>query len=183
LSAGGIPAAIAASIMAMAGRAVKLILVNPICQWWPQKRKFSDILQKQYDHMQMRVESDPALAVRLTAQGEILGYLARGLQHDLKLKVFVSQDNAFDMRETKRLVEHIGAEPVLVPTADHNILPWFCWQINPRGDLYRAMVERYRRTRPQDDMAKIEANAARDSVEMPRFWQQYPSLKIISDAM
>jgi hypothetical protein len=183
LSAGSIPAGIAASVMALAGRTVKLVLANPICQWWPQNARFSELLQKQYDYLQTQIEANPALLDRLTAQGEILSHLGRGLQHDLTMKIFVSQENPYDVREAKRLAAHTGADTVFIPTADHNVLPWFCRQINPKGDLYATMVERYKRTRPQDDMTRIEALAARDAAEMPRFWQRYPDLRMLSDAL
>ncbi len=183
LSGGSIFASVVGSFMAQAGRTVRLILANPICQWWPQVRPFDDKLQKQYNALSAQAEADPVLMERLYRQGEILLHLTRAMQLGLKLKIFVSDRNPHDRREAKRLSILTGAEMIPIPTEDHFILPWLYKPLNPRADNYARLLERYQKERPNAPPEKVQAAALEDSQSMRKFWEQYPDIQAIADAM
>jgi hypothetical protein len=183
-SGGSIYASLVACYMARTGRTVKLLLSNPLCQWWPQKNRVGPEAQKQYDALKARAESDPQFAERLNARGEILTHLADAVrQHDLRVKVIVSERNQKNMKEAQKIIALIGGDPILLPTDDHHILPWLCRLLVKESNLYASLFEKYRRENPAADLGDIERLAKADEAAMRGFWAQYPDLQAIADAL
>lgn len=182
-SSGSIFASVVGSYMSAPGRDVRIVLGNPLCQWWPQKQPFGPDLQEQYGRLQAAAADDPKLADRLTAQGDILVHLDRASKNGLRLGIFVSERSAMDLDEARRLTWTIGGDLVRLPTAEHDVLPWLIKSLNPRGDLVRIVADRYKRSHPEQDPAKVAANARADAEEMWRFWDRYPNLQDYADGL
>lgn len=183
---GGTPLAslVAAALVRTSLSRVRLILANPLINWWPLPENWR---RESAEPLRDKAASDEAFRTAIEARANILQPLADATRDGLRTCVVVSADNAGDALRARRIADATGAKVVTAPTADHNLMPWLQPEIygsaERPGMLPRTLGEIRRRREPDVDQDVLERDAMIEAAEMRTFWRDYPGLQALAERM
>ena len=156
-SAGGSYAAHVAARLAERGHDVRMMLVNPMVQWFPSADVFAEPFASQLDEARRHALTDPEARRRLVANGATLLSLSRALNAGARVLTYVSRFNDGDFWRGQQIAALPGAQIEEIDVDMHDLSAWTLPGLSTRAVLSAYYADHYAREGRADPAA-----AARD---------------------